>query len=650
MSLDLTLNEPQINLETVNSYDQVIYEFHNYRLDAGHLMLYRGKDEISLTPKQVETLLALVEKNGEIVSKDVLMQRLWGDTVVEEANLTQNIHFLRKELGNAPDGKPLIETLRRRGYRFTADVNTTANGKPKSMSVAGDEADAQHWYQERPVAVSLAIFGLLGLAVFASSFLFSLRSTPVAGRTQFAVLPIRPIDLSNRSDLYENGIADALINRINSIDGFQARPLAATQNYSAIDQDPLAFGREQRVDYVLASSYQVADGRIRITAQLVNITTGETDDSFTFENPASNVFAIQDAAASEFANRLIARFNITHVGPVEWRGTNNEEAYRLYLQGMNLYNHRKLKAAGEAFEESVRLDPNYARAWAGLAHAARIVSRAPSRPSDADGPPRRREPEELRIVMQKEHEKAIDAISKALALDPGSADAYSAWCEQKTWYEWDFRGAESICKRAVELDPRSALAHQNYSGFLIGRGRFDEAIAEIKVAIDLEPASPFNQRLLGDYLVMARQYTEAESQYRRLMETDPNFAAAAFWLSMTFELNGKEAEAFEYWIKDSERRKDETEATLAYKLAYQKSGWQGVLRERAARFEESGRNYFQGAAFNALLNNKDRAFEYLELSFANREWNINFLEVDPRLDSLRDDPRFDDLVRRFATK
>jgi DNA-binding winged helix-turn-helix (wHTH) protein len=161
MSLGLTLNEPQINLGLVKSPDHLIYEFHNYRLDPLHLMLYRDDDEVSLTPKQVETLLALVEKSGEIVSKDVLMERLWGDTVVEEANLIQNIHFLRKELGNAPDGRPMIETLRRRGYRFTVNMRQRAQSAMTGSAGSATEIGDDKRSRRSMLAVVLSLLALL---------------------------------------------------------------------------------------------------------------------------------------------------------------------------------------------------------------------------------------------------------------------------------------------------------------------------------------------------------------------------------------------------------------------------------------------------------------------------------------------------------
>jgi adenylate cyclase len=659
MSLDLKSNIHQINLSLVRPPACPEYAFENFRLDAQHLMLYCEGEEVSLTPKQVETLLALVEKKGEIVSKEVLMARLWGNSAVEESNLVQNIHILRKILRETSAGKPMIETLRRRGYRFNGELNSE-NGKQREPvdivyleAPAPTPSGALTLVSEGPVneqetivpnsrnksfSMAIGAAALLAVALVSGFLIYASRPLSSGGIKQFAVLPLRPIDAANRSDLYETGIADALINRLNSIDGFQARPLSAVRNYTQVDQDPLAAGREQKVDYVIDSSYQIADGKIRITSHLVNVATGKIEDPFTFEKSASGVFAIQDAVAVEFGSRLIARFGAASSSLTAWRGTNNEDAYRLYLQGMNLYDKRKLKEASEALESAVQLDPGYARAWAGLAHASRVRASKPGR-KDSD--------QDLRVILESEYQRSMDAIKKALNLDPNVSDAYSAWCEQKTYYEWDFAGAEKMCRKSIDLDPRAPLAHQNYARMLLGRGRFDEAIAEIKTAIDLEPASPFNQRLLGDCLFMARRYPEAEAQYKRLIATDKEFSNVTHWLSMTLELQNKQAEAFEYWIKDLERRKDDQEVIRAFQNAYQTSGWKGFARERLARFEKSERNYFQAAAYSSLIGDSDAAFAYLEHSFENKEWNLTLLEVDPRLDSLRRDNRYADLVRRL---
>jgi len=244
----------------------------------------------------------------------------------------------------------------------------------------------------------------------------------------------------------------------------------------------------------------------------------------------------------------------------------------------------------------------------------------------------------------------MEAINKALALDANLADAHSALCENKMLYEWDFDGAEQECKRAIELDPNSSLAHQIYSRYLQGRARFDEAIAESKTAIDLEPSSRFNQRISGNNLDFARRYGEAALQFKRVIAMDPNFGTAYHWLSESLEMQGNYAEAFEWFMKAQILQKRDAETIQLFKTAYQKSGWHGILLEQVREFEDSDTAYFQGACLNARVGNKEQAFAYLEKSYLRRELWMHLLQVEPRLDSLRGDPRFDQLVKRVGLK
>jgi len=240
------------------------------------------------------------------------------------------------------------------------------------------------------------------------------------------------------------------------------------------------------------------------------------------------------------------------------------------------------------------------------------------------------------------------AINKALALDENLADAHSILCENKMYYEWDFAGAERTCQRAIELEPNSSLAHQIYSHYMLGRGRSDEAIAEIKTAIDLEPTSLFNQRIYGTGLYYARRYDKAALLFKRVISMDPNFGNAYPWLWQSLKMQGKYEEAFEWFMKFQVLQKRDDETVQLFKTAFQKSGWQGVLREQVKQFEDSNTVYFHGAGFNAKVGNKDKAFEYLEKSYQRRGKWMSMLNVDPSLDSLRDDPRFDELIKRLA--
>jgi serine/threonine protein kinase/Tfp pilus assembly protein PilF len=484
-------------------------------------------------------------------------------------------------------------------------------------------------------ALVVLLSGAIGLAYS----LISRNKTNFSpsGQKSIAVLPLKPIDTENRDQLYEFGIADSLILKLSSMKGLIVRPLSASRKYADIEQDPLAAGKEQQVDYVLASNYQLAGGRIRVTSQLFNVASGQIEETYKSEKDVANVFAVQDAIAVEIGKILLARFATTSSGAVAKRGTTNEEAYRLYLQGMYLIDQKRnpadaQKSAG-IFEQAVRLDPNYAQAWAGKAHAHRAVASFGRSPD-----------------IHEEYQKSIEAINKALGLDENLADAHSALCENKMNYEYDFDGAERECKRAIELDPNSSLAHQIYSRYLMGRGRFDEAIAEIKIAIDLEPASLYSQRLYGNCLYNARRYGEAVLQFKRVIAMEPNFVTSYWWLSIALELQGNYAEAYEWWMKALALQKADEETVQSYKEAYQTSGWQGAMFERAKRFDKSGQAYFHGAAYHAQIGNKDKAFEYLEKSYQRRELWMYVLNVEPRLDSLRGDPRFDELVKRVELK
>ena len=515
------------------------------------------------------------------------------------------------------------------------DLKATTAGVNKQTAQMQNSLSQKIGQNKSLVALALVavLFGAIGLGYY---FLHAGKTASSANaRKSIAVLPVKPINTENRDQLYEIGIADSLILKLSSMKGLIVRPLSATRKYADIDQDPLAAGQEQQVDYVLASNYQLASGKIRITTQLFNVASGQIEETYKSEKDASDVFGMQDAIAGEVGNILSARFVTTASSPTAKRGTTNEEAYRLFLQGMYLVDKRnpaEARKAAEIFEQAVRLDPNYAQAWAGKAHAHRAVANLGGRSTN----------------IQEEYQKSIEAINKALALDQNLADAHSALCENKMLYEWDFGGAERECKRAIELDPNSSLAHQIYSRYLMGRGRFDEAIAEIKIAIDLEPASLYSQRLYGNNLYNARRYEEAVLQYKRVIAMDLNFGTTYQWLVNALEIQGNYQEAFEWFMKAQVLRKRDDENLQLLKTAYQTSGWQGVLREQAERFDEGNAHYGYGVCLNAQIGNKDKAFEYLEKSYQRREWMMHLLKVEPCFDSLRGDPRFDELVKRVG--
>jgi serine/threonine-protein kinase len=490
-------------------------------------------------------------------------------------------------------------------------------------------------------AYRLAAFSLLALLVGAFGLWFYLSKVPkssVSEKRSIAVLPLKPINPAARDELYEVGIADSLIQRLGLIKGFVVRPLSSVRKYANIEQDALAAGREQQADYVLASNYQIAGGKIRVTSQLFNVETGQVEETYKSEKETTDVFAMQDAVANEVGRLLQSRFALTSGTPATTRGTDNEEAYRLYLQGV-YFNDKRLPPDGEKavefFEQAVRLDPNYARAWAGVAFAHRSLIDI-----GAD------------VDYQEQHRISMEAVNKALALDPNLSEAYNALCINKLNYEYDVDGAETACKRAIELDPNSPLAHNTYSRLLFSsqRKRFDEAIAEIKTAIDLDPTAFYHQLVYTFALTMSRRYDEAVPQLERLAQRNPKRALISFWLVSGVAFQGKEAEDFERLTRFEKLAETNDETIKAIETAYQTDGWQGVLREHAEYNAKHDQTFYFTACAYAQAGDEEKALEYLEKTYQHREHWMEYLRVDPRFDSLRDDPRFEALVRRVESK
>ena len=656
-----------------------IYEFGTYRLDVGEHIFERadGEKNGTLTEKAFQTLVILVRNRGSLVTKNELLASVWPDAIVEENNLDKAVHAIRHALNDTPGEQKYIETVRKHGYRFVAEVrkfpadvnveNRTINESftgvafpeaseaPAESSVdaltvpiskAADKNATLAFAEEtRPVdspnkrrtIAALAAIVLLAAAIGFGYYFFSAKTSPIVGKKSIAVLPLKPINTANRDDIYEVGIADSLIHRLGSIKGFIVRPLSATRKYADIEQDPFAAGKEQQVDYVLTSNYQVAGGKIRITAQLFNVQSGEIEETYKIEKETSDVFAMQDEIAGEVGKQLQARFVTTSNTPGAKRGTNNEEAFRLYLQGTNLTARRTAadaKKAVEYFEQAIKLDPNFARAYAGMA-SAYIASG-----NLGGGSPR------------EQFEKAKSAVTKALELDNNLAEAYVARAGITHRYDWDWVGAEKDLLHAIELEPNNDGAHGVYANLLVESGRFDEGMAELETAQAINPVSPGYQRNRGQFLYFARRYDEAIVQLKRVIEVDENYRTAYAWLWYAYQMKGDDEAAYQWFMKFQKLANPEIIEPL--QMAYQTAGWQGVKRKKLEIDKQNehqpGSNLFATARLCALLGEKEQAFDYLNKAIEKRYGQMVALKADPTFDSLRSDPRFDELLKRVGLK
>jgi DNA-binding winged helix-turn-helix (wHTH) protein/TolB-like protein/Tfp pilus assembly protein PilF len=626
-----------------------IFEFGKFRLDVGERSIecVDGTKNGALTEKSFQTLVLLIRRHGHLVSKDELIRFVWPDTIVEENNLEKCVHHLRQFLGESRGESSYIETVRKHGYRFVAEVRRVPVGYASGREVNGYEpikaavalagsrpseiGTNQQGTRANRSRLPIAIVSVILLGVVAFGYFVINRPIPIATGS-IAVLPFTPINASNRDEQLEIGIADSLIHQL-AVNGLVVRPLSSVRSYTEVGKDPLDAGRAQNVAYVLASTYQLADGRIRIRSQLVNVATGQVEKSYTFDNEAAGIFAIQDAVTDEIGNELVARFGGSSAGWAAKRETSSARAYDLYLQGRYFYDKRGSNNAQKSLEklsEAVELDPGYALAWAGKAHAhlAVIISN--------------------KTDIAAEYQRSMDSINKALALDPDLSLAHSALCQNRANYEHDFAGAERECKRAIELDPNSPPAHQIYAYLLMESRRPDEAITEIKTAMGLDPASYLNKRSYPNLLYYAGRYDDAIVLYQQLIDMGDQSPSTYEWYIRTLEMQGKEFEAFELFIRSLTLQKKDDKTIRRFVAAYRRSGWPGVLRERDRTFNEADPNYFRRAGWNARSGNKDKAFEYLEKAFQLHQTAVASLAIEPLFDTLHDDPRFSELVKRVT--
>jgi DNA-binding winged helix-turn-helix (wHTH) protein/tetratricopeptide (TPR) repeat protein len=574
-------------------------EFGAFRVDLAKRQLLCGGDAVPLTVKVFDTLLALLESNGEVIEKDDLMKKVWPDSFVEEGNLTQNISVLRKVLGESPGAHEYIATVPRRGYRFVAEVKQISDER------AGRSSDTQPAIVEQ-------------------------RATPV-----LAVLPFK-LFVSDSDDEYLGiGMADALITRLSNVRQVIVRPTSAVLKYAGTTQDPAAIGRELRVESVLEGSIRKSGGRMRATVQLVSVEDERSLWAAKFDEKFTDIFAVEDSIAERVAGALELRLSGEERLLLTKRYTETVEAHEFYLKGRyhaNKFTLESFYKAIECFDRALDLDPDYAMAYAGIAEAHWIAADLYLNPKDA---------------LQKTKE----ASGKAIAIDDTLAEAHTFMAGAKYSLDWDWVGLEREFKRAIELNPGFAPAHQWYGWCLGTMGRHDEAIAESERAKQLDPFSLNINWFLSAAYDIARRYTEAIEIARNLIELEPNFWGGHWALGRACSDKGDFPEAIAAFQKASELDTSpwiKTSLAEAYALRGEKDKARSILDELKALEKKSYVSSFFMALVHLALGENDEAFGYLEKAFEMRDSGLPLIKVYKPLDRVRSDPRLMDLMLRIG--
>jgi DNA-binding winged helix-turn-helix (wHTH) protein/TolB-like protein/Tfp pilus assembly protein PilF len=648
--------------------DNRFYEFGPFSIDAKRRVLLRDGRDVPLSPKAFDTLLVLVRHHGEVLEKGELMEKLWPDSEVEEANLPLHISALRKALGESPNERKYIVTVPGKGYKFAAEVNSTDDVSEmilaryaKSTLVIEDEEQAAMLEQapeSLPPAGASSKRGLLiillagiGVAGLGLAGYFLLRSSPSTLSTApaisssasttpiktLAVLPFKPLVADQRDESLEMGMADTLIVRLSNLSELTVRPLGSVRRYGGLEQDPLAAGRQLGVEAVIDGTIQRSGDRIRVTARLIAVGDGRQLWEGRYDTPSADIFSVQDAISEKLVAALKPRLTSAEEGRLAKHYTENVEAYQLYLRGRHHALKRILPETQKAisyFQQAIDLDPSYALAYAGLADA-HISSLA------TDLPPNEFLPQ------------ARAAAQMAIEIDDTLAEAHAELGFVIFWWDWDWDASEKEFKRALELDPNNANAHLFYAHLLSNTGRHSEALAEAKRARELDPLNLRNNALEGQFLIHAGRTDEALARLREILEIEPNYFLAHQYASSAYIEKGMYLEA----ISEARRAREISgakstylEAFLGYalakfgKVAEARSLLESLLKSSVERYIDP---YTIALVYNGL-GEHDEAFAWLERAYAQHSKGMVFLNVEPKWNNLRSAPRFQDLLRRLG--
>lgn len=652
------------------------YEFGPFQLDPSERQLRRNGELLPLTPKAFDVLLLLIENSGHALRKEEFLERVWADSHVEEKNLADNISVLRKVLGDDSRAPSLIQTVPRVGYRFVAVVRRVeeesifAERTKVRIVVAEDEeeleVDGERVTNDKaalgtsdPAAVhpatirepttrrsrtSLLLTLALVLLVCTAFAVYFVRgrnaeSRPTLTIKSLAVLPFKPLNAAERDEALELGMADSLITRLSSIRELVVRPTNAVRSYTDLEGDPFEIGRRLEVESVLEGHIQRAGDRVRVTVRLVRVAGGEALWASQFDEKYTDIFGLQDSISERVAAALVPQLSSEEARQIKKRYTEDAEAYRFYLLGRFFWNRRTpegFEKAIDFYKQAVATDPNYALAHAGLAETYVLL------PNWTTASPEEMLP------------KAEQAGRRALELDPALAEAYTALAAVKIYLHRDWKGAGEDYRRAIELKPNYATAHQWYAEWLASQGNLDEALAESAVAQRLDPLSPIISFSNAVMLYMAGRMKEAEAQARRALELEPALYRGHTILSRIYFDQGL------YELSFAERalalaRGDQTraanfKATLAG--AFRTGGREGYLRKHLELLAQPGiapENRVGGRLETcARLGDKECTFDALKEAEQTRHPLLDTIKVDPYFDFVRPDPRYAELMRKLG--
>jgi TolB-like protein/DNA-binding winged helix-turn-helix (wHTH) protein len=640
---------------------QRILRFGIFELDLRSRELRKNGSKVKLQNQPFVILAALLEKPGDLLTREELRRRIWSaDTFVDfDIGLNTAITRLRHALGDAAENPRFVETLPGRGYRFIASVDSSGErliSVPAAVGVApqapvvggdihaGEKSKTPATGTLRPSRrqMMIGILALAAVVALAAGLQISplrdrLFGKPDSTRIQsLAVLPLKNLSNDPEKDYFADGMTEMLITELGKVSGLRVISHTSVTRYKDTKIALGEIARELRVDALIEGTVARSGDRVRITANLIQASPETHLWAQSYERDLGDLLALQSDVAQAIATHISIAMRPRDRVRLTSAHSINPEAYELYLRGRYFYNRRtteNLKKAAQYFQRAIDQDPEFALAYAGLgiSYGAEVF--------------RGRRPSE---VMPKA--KAL--VSKALEIDESIGEVHSSLASLRMRYDLDWAGAEREFRQAIELNPNDADAHQFFGNYLVLTGQFDKARAEQQLAHELDPLSVFHTTVSCLNYYLMREENRAIEECRKALEMDADFITAHENLAAIYEYNRMYAQSFRELEKAMTLRKEDSRVIEALRTGYDASGMKGLWRKQIELGKEISKQQYVdpvGMVFAyANLGEKEQALTWLQTAYDERSPGMASLKVDPRFDPLRSDPRFQALLRRIG--
>jgi TolB-like protein/DNA-binding winged helix-turn-helix (wHTH) protein len=633
-----------------SSADGRLYRFGQFALDSRKRTLSRAGSPVSLTARAFDVLLFLAQHPNRLVTKEELLQAVWGDTFVEEGNLAQYISHLRKALDDVSEHARLIVTIARKGYQFTADVTvveaadaarqaavqvSTADSSradtPPGLESPATEAVSKaprHWHKFAIVGASAVIVVIVSLA---SWRLFGSMTPPGSQKIMLAVLPFQNLTGDPDKEYLADGLTEETISLLGRFNPDQLGVIARTSvmGYKHKDERLDQIGRDLSVQYVLENSFRESGDHIRLTAQLIQVKDQTHLWSQDYDYPVKDILNIEDDVAKAIAHEIRVHLTSPQQAALAQSHAVNPEAFNAYLQGHYFFQRntdKDTEMAARYYERATELDPSYALAWAGLSRVRKWQGAT-------------------RLIPEEEGNRlAREAVERALALNPNLAEAHIQMGRIKQQVDFDWAGAYASRQRAVELEPGNvdAIAAAAYSAVILGL--FDEALRLSRRTVGLDPLNAVSWQARGEIELFVGQLDEAAADEKKALELSPDVWPGPIVLSKTYVMLGRPHDA----LPQIELIRYEPERAYLHAIAYHALG-----REKESDSALSGLiakypgNTYTIADVYAYRNQSDEAFRWLERAYAQHDSGLIQTKVDPFLKNLHKDPRFAAVLKKL---